>query len=213
MVDKQLKFMEEEIVDEEGTLVEVSGGAVNPHKEIVPLNEMVEMAKMLAKSTIIPVAYQNYPENILLALDISNRMGISPMVIMQQMYIIQGKPSFSGQFVATIVQTNPKFSNVELVYVGEEGKDTYGAYVTAINKEDGKTLKGTVVTIAMAKAEGWFQRSGSKWQTMATQMLGYRAYTYFGRLYAPAELMGLYATDEVEDFMPKKGGGKNPYNK
>lgn len=209
MTDKQIKFIEEEIVDEEtGELVVVSGNSVNQVKEIVPLMDMMEMAKTLSKSTIIPVAYQNREENVLIALDMSNRMGISPLVIMQQMYIIQGKPSFSGQFIATIVQTNPKFREVELIYIGEEGKDSYGAYVQAIDKSTGRLLKGTTVTIGMAKVEKW----GSKWATMATQMLGYRAYTFFGRLYCPAELMGLYSTDEIEDFNPKTTV-KNPYNK
>lgn len=209
MKDKQLKFVEEDIVDEDGELVVVSGNSVSPVKEVVPLPDMMEMASTLAKSTIVPVQYQNRPENILLALDMSNRMGISPLVIMQQMYIIQGKPSFSGQFIATIVQTNPRFKDVELVYVGEEGKDSYGAYVRAIEKESGRELIGTTVTIGMARAEKW----GAKWGTMPTQMLGYRAYTYFGRLYCPAELMGLYATDEIEDFDPPQTNVKNPYKK
>lgn len=207
--DKQLKFIEEEIIDEEGNAVAVQNNAVNPVKEIVPLPQMMEMANTLAKSTIVPISYQNRPENVLLALDMSNRMGISPLVIMQQMYIVQGKPSFSGQFIATIVQTNPRFRNVELVYVGEQGKDTYGAYVQAEDKETGKLLKGTVVTIAMAKSEKW----GAKWGTMPTQMLGYRAYSFFGRLYCPAELMGMYATDELEDIAPNRGSVQNPYKK
>lgn len=209
MNDKQLKFIEEEIIDEEGQEIAVQNNAVNPKKEIVPLGEMMAIAEMLAKSTIVPQQYMNRPENILLALDMSNRMGISPLVIMQQLYIIQGKPSWSGQFVATIVQTNPRFKDVELVYVGEEGKDSFGAYVKAIDAETGKTLKGTTVDIAMAKAEKW----GLKWKTMASQMLGYRAYTFFGRMYCPAELMGLYTTDEVEDFSPKQSVADNPYSK
>lgn len=208
MKDKQLAFIEEDIIDEEGNDIAVQNNAVNPKKEIVPLSEMMSMAEMLAKSTIVPQQYMNRPENILLALDMSNRMGISPLVIMQQLYIIQGKPSWSGQFVATIVQTNPKFEDVELVYVGEEGKDSYGAYVQATDVETGKTLKGTVVDMKMAKAEKW----GSKWATMPGQMLGYRAYTFFGRMYCPAELMGLYSTDEVEDFAPKQTV-RSPYDK
>lgn len=206
--DKQLAFIEEEIIDEDGTSIAVQNNAVNPIKEIVPLNDMMEMASTLSKSTIVPVQYQNRPENILLALDMSNRMGISPLVIMQQMYIVQGKPSFSGQFIAQIVQTNPRFTDVELVYVGEEGKDSYGAYVRAIEKSTGNKLKGTTVTIAMAKAEKW----GAKWRTMPTQMLGYRAYSYFGRLYCPAELMGMYATDELEDVQASQSG-RNPYRR
>lgn len=206
--DKQLKFIEEDIVDEDGNELAVQNNTVNPKKEIVPLNQMMDMAETLAKSTIVPQQYMNRPENILLALDMSNRLGISPLVVMQQLYIIQGRPSWSGQFVATIVQTNPKFEDVELVYVGEEGKDSFGAYVRAKDKETGKELKGTTVTMKMAKEEKW----GPKWRTMPGQMLGYRAYTFFGRMYCPAELMGLYTTDEVEDFDPPRDKVNNPYD-
>lgn len=206
--DKQLKFVEEDIVDEDGNELAVQNNTVNPKKEIVPLNQMMDMAETLAKSTIVPQQYMNRPENILLALDMSNRLGISPLVVMQQLYIIQGRPSWSGQFVATIVQTNPKFEDVELVYVGEEGKDSFGAYVRAKDKETGKELKGTTVTMKMAKEEKW----GVKWRTMPGQMLGYRAYTFFGRMYCPAELMGLYTTDEVEDFDPPRDKVNNPYD-
>lgn len=203
--DKQLKLIEEDVIDEDGNPVQVQNVPVQ--KKVVPMNEMMEMAKMLSKSTIIPADYQNYPENILIALDMSNRMGISPMVIMQQMYIIQGKPSFSGQFIATIVQNSKKFREVELVYVGEKGTDGYGAYVRAIDNETDKELIGTTVTMGMAKAEKW----GAKWKTMPTQMLGYRAYTFFGRLYAPDELMGMYSTDEIEDIEPQRVEVVNPY--
>ena len=209
-MDKQLKFQEEDIIEEEtGELVTIKNNTVNAIKEIVPLHEMVKMAEMLSKSTVIPVSFQNRMENILVALDLSNRMGISPFVIMQQLYIIQGKMVFSGQFIATIIQTNPKFRKVELVYVGEEGKDSYGAFVQAESVETGKMLKGTTVTIGMAKAEKW----GAKWSTMSTQMLGYRSFTFFGRLYCPADLMGLYSNDEVEDFSKPTQKVSNPYEK
>ena len=207
--NNEVRFVEEDIIDEEGELAIVTKNPVSEIKEIVPLPQMMEMAETLSKSTIVPVEYQNRPENVLLALDMSNRMGISPLVIMQQMYIVRGKPSFSGQFIAQIVQNSPRFEDVELVYVGEKGTDSYGAYVRAIDKKTGNELRGTTITIGMAKAEKW----GNKWGTMPTQMLGYRAYSYFGRLYAPAELMGMYANDELEDIQTNNNQANNPYRK
>ena len=53
----------------------------------------------------------------------------------------------------------------------------------------------------MAVKEGWYQKNGSKWQTMPDQMLRYRAAAFFGRIYAPEILMGIYSADEVRDFV------------
>lgn len=168
-------------------------------REAMPMEKLMEGAQMLAKSTIVPIQYQNRPENCFIAMDMASRMGMSVMLVMQHLYVIQGKPSFSGQAIASMVRANREFTNVELVYVGEKGKDSYGAYVKAIKRSTGKEVVGGTVYIATAKKEGWFQKNGSKWQTMPTQMLGYRAYTWFGRLHCPEVLMGLQSSDEVYD--------------
>jgi hypothetical protein len=52
----------------------------------------------------------------------------------------------------------------------------------------------------MAKKEGWFNRNGSKWQTMPELMLRYRAATFFSRLYCPEITMGMHSREEVEDI-------------
>lgn len=168
-------------------------------REMMTLDKLMEMSTMLSKSTIVPVNYQNRPENCLVALDMASRMGVSPMMVMQNLYVIQGKPSFSGQAIAAMIRSNPQFKNVELHFVGEEGKDSWGAYVTAEKVSNGRLLKGGTVTIATAKKEGWYQKTGSKWQTMPEMMLSYRAHTWFGRVYCPELLMGLQSTDEVAD--------------
>lgn len=174
--------------------------------------EMKEWAEFLAKSTIVPIAYQNRPENCLIAVDMASRMGLSPMVVMQNLFVIQGKPSWSGQAIASMIRASKQFSNVTLNYVGEPNTDKWGAYVTA-TRGDGKILKGGTVTMAIAKKEGWTTKNGSKWLTMPELMLAYRAYTWFGRVYSPELLMGLQSSDEVYDTIveavrPEK---LNPY--
>lgn len=185
-------------------------------REQLDMAKLMEMATMLSKSTIVPVTYQNRPENCYIALDMASRMGISPMVVMQNLFVIQGKPSWSGSAIGSMIKSNPSFTDVELHYVGEEGKDNWGAFVTATKKSSGKTLKGGTVTIAIAKKEGWYQKSGSKWQTMPEIMLAYRAYAWFGRVYCPEVMMGLQATDEVEDAVlinPEDVKVVNPFEK
>ena len=181
-------------------------------REVIPMDKLMEMADMLSKSNILPVMYQRRPENCFVALDMASRMGVSPMIVMQNLDVIQGKPSWRGSAIASMVRTSKQFTNVELNFVGEEGKDSWGAYVSATRVSNGKIVKGSKVTIAMAKKEGWYQKGGSKWQTMPELMLSYRAYAFFGRVYCPEIMMGLQSAEEVEDVTTKKTVS-NPYVK
>lgn len=70
------------------------------------------------------------------------------------------------------------------------------------NDKAGERLEGPEVSIAMAKAEGWYEKTGSKWKTMPELMLRYRAAAFFGRLYAPDVLMGMQTAEEVIDVEP-----------
>lgn len=168
-------------------------------REVMPVEKLMEMAQMLSQSTIVPDTYRNRPENCFIALDMASRMGLSVMVVMQSLFVIQGKPSWSGQAIASLIRANPHFRNVNLTYVGERGTASWGAYVSAERISDGKVLKGGTVTLGIAKAEGWIDKNGSKWKTMPELMLAYRAYAWFGRVYVPELMMGLQTADEVMD--------------
>lgn len=69
----------------------------------------------------------------------------------------------------------------------------------AIERETNERIKSSKITIEMAVKEGWFTKTGSKWQTMPEKMLRYRAASFFGRVYAPELLMGLRSTEEEQD--------------
>jgi len=208
-MDKQLKFQEEDIIEKETFVVETKN-KLEVKREILDFKTLMSMSEMLAKSTILPVTYQHRPENCFIMLDLASRMGVSPMMVAQNLFIINGKPSWGGQAVASLIRTNEQFSNVELNFIGTEGKDDWGAYITAVR--NGKKLKGATVTIAMAKKEGWYQKSGSKWQSLPELMLTYRSYAFFGRQFAPELTMGLHAVEEVEDSN-EKIVVENPYEK
>lgn len=207
-----------EVVEIENEETEIVVAPSNPlvDRQTYSFEKLMDMAVALSKSTIIPIQYQNRSENVFIALDMASRMGVSPLVIMQNLYVIQGKPSFSGSAIASMIRSNQNFRNVELHYVGTEGKDDWGAYVTAENTRTGKTIKGATVTIAIAKKEGWYTKAGSKWQTIPEIMLAYRAYAWFGRVYCPEVLMGLQTTEEVQDVdggKPESTVVANPYKK
>ncbi len=92
------------------------------------------------------------------------------------------------------------FRNVRPVYTGERGTDSWGCYIQAEDKGTGEEVKGTEVTIGMAKAQGRHRKCGSKWKTMPEQMLAYRAAAFFARVYIPNALMGVAVDGEAEDI-------------
>lgn len=161
---------------------------------ISDFRQYFKMASELCKADIIPQAYKGKVADTAIAIDMANRMGVSPMMVMQSMYVVKGKPSWSGQACLSFIRA--KFTDVKVIYVGTKGTDDRGCYVKATDK-DGDVLEGTTVTMSMAKAEGW--TSNSKWRNMPEQMLAYRAASFFARVHCPETLMGVQVEGEVED--------------
>lgn len=166
------------------------------------MSRAYRLATTLCKAEIIPENYKNKPADCMIAIDMAERMNVSPLMVMQSLYVVKGKPSWSGQACMTFIQANPKFSDVIPVYVGEPNTDSRGCYISAVKKSDGTEIKGVCVTIAMAKAEGW--TNNKKWINMPELMLAYRASAFFARVYCPSVLMGVAVEGEAEDIESPK---------
>lgn len=168
-------------------------------------------AVMLSKAQFIPQAYQGRPENCLIAVDMANRLNTSPMFIMQNLYVVKGKPSWTGAMCKTLVEQCGKYSNVHHVYFGQEGTEQRGCMLVATRLSDGQVVEGPKVTIGMARAEGW--TSNAKWRTMPELMLAYRANAFFARVHCPEALLGYKSSDEVEDihFSTQRQAAPDPF--
>ena len=216
---------------------------------------MSHMAESLANSTIIPEAFRNTimvkdgydqrakkwnfrPEpnpngvsNCIIALNMAQRLGADPMMIMQNLYLVDGRPSWSSQFIIAAINSSGRYSPLRFDITGGEEEveipyavtewvysqasnkkepvesnqvahvKNYKCVAWVIEKATGERLESTPITMEMAVKEGWYQKNGSKWQTMPEQMLRYRAASFFGRIYAPDLLMGLRTQEEEHDAM------------
>lgn len=171
-------------------VVEFTAGGV-----FAPANfEMSQrIAKALAASTMVPKEYQNNLGNCMIALDMSMRNGFSALMIMQNLHVIHGKPSWSGSFVAAAIRSCGRFDGVKFVM----SDDKLSCYMEAREISNNLKITGPTVSIAMSKAEGWYDKPGSKWKTLPELMLQYRAATFFGRLHAAEVLMGLHTVEEI----------------
>ena len=157
------------------------------------------IAKCFAASSLVPKAYQGNLPNCVIALNMASRMGADPMMVMQSLYVVHGTPSWSAQFLIATFNKCGRFSSIRYDFTGTEGADDWGCRATATELSTGEFLVGPLVTIALAKKEGWFQKPGSKWQTMPEQMLRYRAAAWFVRTIAPEIAMGLQTAEEMRD--------------
>ena len=217
--------------------------------QVTNFNEAINAASFLSGSSLVPTDYRrwvpvknqygkamtnadgtpqlmenpNATSNCLIALNMANRMGYDPLMIMQNLYIIEGRPAWSSQFIIAAINACGKFDPLqfEIINEGEKEIEYVNSYwengkklsnqatvklenLTCIawtTDKKGNRLQSDKISMEMAVKEGWYQKNGSKWQTMAGQMLRYRAAAFFGRIYAPEILMGIYAADEIRDFV------------
>ncbi len=219
-------------------------------------NTMQRVCKLFANSELVPdmykVKYEQIPvgadentintikfknqiaeykaiANCMIAIEIATRIGASPLMVMQNMTPIYGKPSWSSKFLIATVNTCGRFEPLQFKFTdkGMCGMVDYTDYVwdsasrtkKPVTKQfDGKkvmniecvaytTKKGSIdvlesspVSIELAIQEGWYTKNGSKWQTMTKQMLMYRAASFWTSAYAPEISMGMRTVEEQQDI-------------
>ena len=248
-------------MSETTTLAQMQTSAVTASKNDAPMSlltgagfeQLQRVAKALAGSTLVPVQYRAFTEkkeygtvvghvpnpaglpNCVVALNMALRMGADPLMVMQNLYVIEGRPSWSSQFIIASLNSCGRFSPLrfdlsepgkteDLTYSAtfwKEGKkvteqrkakirhQTCTAWV--IEKETGERLNGPTLSMQMAIDEGWQTKNGSKWLTMPEVMLRYRAASMLGRPYAPELLMGLQSREEIEDFIDATADNAGTY--
>ena len=194
-------------------------------------------AKMFANSDLVPDMYkiggklQNAESkaiaNCVIAMNMATRMNADVLMIMQNLVIVQGRPSWSSAFLISSVNSSGRFEPMKyrITNKGKLGKVDYvdyewnGKQKAAVNKTfDGskidniecvaytksrgsdEVLESSPISIEMAIKEGWYTKAGSKWQTMPEQMLRYRAASFWTRAYAPEISMGMHTVEEIQDI-------------
>lgn len=187
-------------------LTEFKENSNTVYSDVATYNQYMKMAECLSKTELLPAQYRGKPADCLIIIDVARQIGASPLFVAQNMYIIKGSPSWSAAYSASVIKTN--FSNVKVELQGEGLQR--GCRIIATDK-NGNLCEGTRITIEMAKQEGWFSKTGSKWQTMPDQMLIYRAYSFFARAYCPDKLLGIHDEFESLDIAKTEQRAENPF--
>ena len=155
-----------------------------------PLDQQINYAKAMAVSNLLPVTYQNHPENVLVALAQGQALGIAPIQAMNQINVIKGKPALSADLIAALVRRAGHRLRVE-------GDDTY-AQVTIIRADDPDYIPKPVRwDIERAKRAGLL--GNPSWQKYPAAMLRARAISEAARAWANDALYGfIYTPEEID---------------
>jgi len=159
----------------------------------------------IAASDIIPANFQGNLANCLIAMEMAQRLNTGELEIMQNLYVIHGRPSFSASYlIAKVNNSSILKGRLKFEMVGEAGTDDYGCFAYGTDSDTDEKLSGTVITVRMAKNQGWWGKKGSKWPDMTDQMLQYRAASFWSRVYAPDATMGMHTVEEVQEIQEKE---------
>ena len=195
-----------------------------------------QVSTMFANSELVPDMYRQSDKNTLakatancmIALEVAHRIGASPLMVMQNLVIIYGRPSWSSTFLIATVNTCGRFEPLKYKFtnLGKLGKVEFTEYVWANGRKSPKVtvfdgshidniqciaytsakgsdeiLESAPIDVRMAIEEGWYSKNGSKWPTMTKQMLIYRTASFWTRAYAPELSMGMQTAEEIIDVV------------
>lgn len=177
-----------------------TGGMMGIFADPQTFQGAMNMACALADSTIIPKDYQKNPSNCLIAIEMSARLNASPMMVMQNLFVVNGRPAWSSQWIVAMINQSRKYLT-ELQYeFGNDPEDGGLSCFAWVKDREGHRVVGPKITMKMAEAEGWVSKNGSKWKTMPQVMIQYRAASFFGRKNCPEMIMGIYSRDEAMEM-------------
>ena len=157
------------------------------------LKEAMEYAQIIANSTIVPKNYQGKPGDILVAVQMGAELGLKPIQALQNIAVINGRPSVYGDALLALVQAHPSFEDVKEAF--DEKTNTATCMVKRKNQDE--------YTVSFssedAKKAGLWGKAGP-WSQYPKRMLQMRARSFALRDKFADALSGLIMAEEAQDY-------------
>lgn len=155
--------------------------------------EMMAIARALSVSRMVPASYAGNPEAIFAAIQYGREFGIPPMSALQNIAVINGKPTLGTDLALGLCHRHKDWRGYEIVESTDE-KCRVHVYRAMPN---GKTATfAGEFTIDQARAAG-LVRSDGPWNKWRKRMLKHRATTFAIRDAFPDSLYGQYTLEEM----------------
>lgn len=170
--------------------------------QIQSLEELWRFAQFVAKSPFAPKDFDS-PEAIVVAVQYGYELGLTPMQALQNIAVINGKPSIYGDAMLALVRASGLLEDFEERYEGDG--DEY-ASVCTVKRLGAAKPRTERFSVKMAKRAGLWGKSGP-WSTAPERMLRFRARGFALRDEFGDVLKGLVSVEEAEDYDLIMGGG------
>ena len=162
----------------------------------VTLDEAMRFSDMLAKSSMVPKAYQGKPEDVLVAVQWGKELGLAPLQALQNIACINGKPSVYGDAAMALVQASPVCEDIEEFF---ENEGTPNPVAICIAHRKGRKPVIAKFSVEDAKRAGLWGKTGP-WQAYPKRMMQMRARGFALRDAFPDVLKGLITAEEAQDY-------------
>jgi len=160
------------------------------------ISEAIEFSKMLADSQMVPRAYQGKPQDIMVCVQWGMELGLAPMQALQNIAVINGKPSVYGDAMMALVQASPVCDGVD---ESVEGEGTPNPVAVCIARRKGRNPVIVRFSVEDAKRAGLWGKQGP-WTAYPKRMLQMRARGFALRDAFPDVLKGLITAEEAQDY-------------
>ena len=172
---------------------------LSTNKSFAPttLSEAISFSEMLAASSMIPKQFQGKPEDVLVCVQWGLEIGLAPLQALQNIAVINGKPSIYGDAAMALVQASSVCEDVEEYF---DNEDTSSMVAVCIARRKGRTHVVTKFGIDDAKRAGLWGKQGP-WSMYPKRMMQMRARGFALRDAFPDVLRGLITSEEAQDFV------------
>jgi len=160
------------------------------------ITEAMEFSKMLADSSMVPKAYQGKPMDVLVCVQWGAEIGLAPMQALQNIAVINGKPSVYGDAAMALVQASPVCEDIEEYF---DGEGTPNPVAVCVAKRKGRKPVVAKFSVEDAKRAGLWGKQGP-WQAYPKRMMQMRARGFALRDAFPDVLKGLITAEEAQDY-------------
>lgn len=160
------------------------------------ITEAIQFSEMLASSQMVPKQYQGKPQDIMVCVQWGMELGLAPLQALQNIAVINGKPSVYGDAAMALVQASPLCEGVEEFI---EGEGTTNPIAVCVAHRKGRKPVRSTFSVEDAKRAGLWGKQGP-WQAYPKRMLAMRARGFALRDAFPDVLKGLITAEEAQDY-------------
>ena len=160
------------------------------------ITEAIQFSEMLANSTMVPRAYQGKPQDIMVCVQWGYEIGLAPMQALQNIAVINGKPSVYGDAAMALVQASSVCEDVQEYF---ENEGTPNPVAVCVAQRKGRKPVIAKFSVEDAKRAGLWGKQGP-WQAYPKRMMQMRARGFALRDAFPDVLKGLITAEEAQDY-------------